>query len=65
LFAVLREGVRDAEENGSLSELSGLDGAAAQMVRDTGPELVDALVRVREAAAGGEPCPRGDRRGDS
>src|SRR6185295_7006232 len=53
LFASLRDGVRDAEEKlGSLSELVGqADGAAAQMVRDTGPELVDALVRVREAAA--------------
>jgi hypothetical protein len=53
LFAALREGVRDAEEKlGSLSALVGqADGAAAQMVRDTGPELVEALVRVREAAA--------------
>ncbi len=53
LFASLREGVREAEEKlGSLSALVGeADGAAAQMVRDTGPELVDALVRVREAAA--------------
>jgi len=53
LFAALREGVRDAEEKlGSLSALVGeADGAAAQMARDTGPELVDALVRVREAAA--------------
>jgi hypothetical protein len=52
LFASLREGVRDAEEKlGSLSALIGeADGAAAQMARDTGPELVDALVRVREAA---------------
>jgi hypothetical protein len=53
LFAALREGVRDAGEKlGSLSALVGeADGAAAQMVRDTGPELVEALVRVREAAA--------------
>ncbi len=27
------------------------DGAAAQLVKDTGPELIEALVRVREAAA--------------
>ena len=53
LFATLRDGVRDAEEKlGTLSALVGeADGAAAQMVRDTGPELVEALVRVREAAA--------------
>jgi hypothetical protein len=53
LFASLREGVRDAEEKlGALGALIGeADGAAAQMVRDTGPELVEALVRVREAAA--------------
>lgn len=53
LFAALREGVRDAEEKlGSLGALVGqADGAAAQMIRDTGPELVEALVRVREAAA--------------
>ena len=39
------------------------DGAAAQIVRDTGPELIEALVRVREAASqASEPCPRGDRR---
>jgi hypothetical protein len=44
--------VRDAEEKlGSLSALVGeTDGATGQLVRDTGPELVDALVRVREAA---------------
>jgi len=53
LFASLRDGVRDAEEKlGALSTLVGqADGATAQMVRDTAPELVDALVRVREAAA--------------
>jgi hypothetical protein len=53
LFAALREGVSDAEEKlGALGTLVGqADGAAAQMVRDTGPELVEALVRVREAAA--------------
>jgi len=53
LFASLRAGVRDAEEKlASLSVLVGeADGASAQLVRDTGPELVDALVRVREAAA--------------
>jgi hypothetical protein len=53
LFTALRDGVRDAEEKlGTLAALVGeADGAAAQMVRDTGPELVEALVRVREAAA--------------
>jgi hypothetical protein len=53
LFAALRDGVRDAEEKlNALTALVGeADGAAAQMIRDTGPELVDALVRVREAAA--------------
>jgi hypothetical protein len=53
LFAALSEGAREAEEKlAALHVLVGeTDGAAAQMVRDTGPELVDALVRVREAAA--------------
>ncbi|MBV9884555.1 MAG: hypothetical protein JO276_16220 [Sphingomonadaceae bacterium] len=53
LFAALRDGVRDAEEKlNAMSTLVGeADGAAAQMIRDTGPELVEALVRVREAAA--------------
>ena len=52
LLAALREGVGDAE--GKLRALAALvgetDGRAAQLVRETGPELVEALVRVREAA---------------
>jgi len=53
LLASLGEGAREAEEKmAALGALIGeTDGAAARMARDTGPELVDALVRVREAAA--------------
>ena len=49
----MREGARDAEEKmRALGAAVGeADGAAAQLVKDTGPELIDALVRVREAAA--------------
>jgi hypothetical protein len=52
LLATLRDGAREAE--GRMREL-GLaigeaDGAAAQLIKDTGPELIDALVRVRDAA---------------
>jgi len=52
LLDALREGVAGAEEKlRTLAALVGeADGAAAQLVRDTGPELVEALVRVREAA---------------
>ena len=52
LLAALREGVGDAEEKlRTLGALVGeADGAAARMVRETGPELVETLVRVREAA---------------
>ena len=52
LLATLTEGARDAEEKlRALGEAAGAaDGAAAQLVRDTGPELVDTLVRVRDAA---------------
>lgn len=52
LLATLTEGAREAEEkmvalNAAVTEA---DGAAAQLIRDTGPELVDTLVRVRDAA---------------
>jgi len=52
LLATLTEGAREAEEkmlalNAAVGEA---DGAAAQLIRDTGPELVDTLVRVRDAA---------------
>jgi hypothetical protein len=52
LLATLTEGARDAEEKlRALGAAAGeADGAAAQMIRDTGPELVDTLVRVRDAA---------------
>jgi hypothetical protein len=52
LLATLREGAGEAERNlQALSEAIGAaDGAAAQLAKETGPELVDALVRVREAA---------------
>ena len=53
LVATLDAGVSGAEAK--LAELGRLvgetDGAAGQMVRDTGPALVDALLRVREAAS--------------
>ena len=52
LLAVLRDGAGEAEAK--LRELglaiAEADGAASQLVKDTGPELIDALVRVREAA---------------
>jgi len=52
LLAVLREGAAETEHK--LRELGAAiaqaDGAAAQLVKDTGPELIDALVRVRDAA---------------
>jgi hypothetical protein len=53
LLATLSEGAREAEEKmRALGAAVGeADGAAAQLVRQTGPELVDALVRVRDAAA--------------
>jgi len=52
LLVVLRDGAGEAEAK--LRELglaiAEADGAASQLVKDTGPELIDALVRVREAA---------------
>ncbi len=52
LLATLSEGAREAEEKMlALGAAVGeADGAAAQLIRDTGPELVDTLVRVRDAA---------------
>jgi hypothetical protein len=52
LLASLTEGTREAEEKMlALGQAVGeADGAAAQLIRDTGPELVDTLVRVRDAA---------------
>lgn len=52
MLATLTEGAREAEEklaalNAAVGEA---DGTAAQLIRDTGPELVDTLVRVRDAA---------------
>jgi hypothetical protein len=52
LLAVLRDGAGEAEAR--MRELGAAiadaDGAASQLVKDTSPELIDALVRVREAA---------------
>ena len=52
LLATLREGAAEAEAK--MRELgaavSEADGAAARLARDTGPELIEALVRVRDAA---------------
>lgn len=52
LLATLTEGARDAEEKlRALGEAAGeADSAAAQLIRDTGPELVETLARVRDAA---------------
>jgi hypothetical protein len=52
LLATVREGALDAEGKlRALSEaLGAADGGAARLVKETGPELIDALVRVREAA---------------
>ena len=52
LLATLTEGAREAEEKlRALGAAAGeADGAAAQLIRETGPELVDTLVRVRDAA---------------
>ena len=52
LLATLREGAGEAEQSlRALGEAIGqADGAAAQLVKETGPELIDALVRVRDAA---------------
>ena len=52
LLATLTDGAREAEEKlQALTQATGeADGAAAQLIRDTGPELVETLVRVRDAA---------------
>lgn len=53
LLAKLRENVAGAEEQlRALGEAAeGADAAAGKIAADTGPELVEALLRVREAAA--------------
>ena len=52
LLATIRDGAAEAEEKlRALGAAVGeADGAAAQLVKETGPELIDALVRVRDAA---------------
>ncbi|WP_324750036.1 hypothetical protein SH591_00315 [Sphingomonas sp. LY54] len=52
LLGIVNDGVRTAEERLlSLADALGrADEATAKIVGDTGPELVDALVRVRETA---------------
>ena len=52
LLATLTEGVGAAEEKMQAlgTAVGEADGVAAQLIRDTGPELVDTLVRVRDAA---------------
>jgi hypothetical protein len=52
LLATVREGARDAEEKLQAigAAAAEADGKAAQLVNDTGPALVEALVRVRDAA---------------
>jgi hypothetical protein len=52
LLATLRDGAGEAERNlRALADAIGAaDGAAAQLTKETGPELIDALVRVRDAA---------------
>ncbi|HYN45068.1 MAG TPA: hypothetical protein VES64_00085, partial [Allosphingosinicella sp.] len=52
LLATVREGAGEAEEKlRTLGAAIGeADGAASQMVKETGPELIEALVRVRDAA---------------
>jgi predicted RNA-binding protein YlqC (UPF0109 family) len=52
LLATVRDGAAEAEEKlRTLAEALGeADGAAAQLVQQTGPELIESLVRVREAA---------------
>lgn len=53
LLATLREGIGDAEQR--LRSLGGqigeTDATAARLAQQTGPELIEALVRVRETAA--------------
>jgi hypothetical protein len=53
LLATVDEGARAAEEKlRAMAEAVGdSETAAARLVKETGPELIDALVRVREAAA--------------
>src|SRR3546814_2760698 len=52
MLAIINDGVRSAEERlQSLAEAVGAaDESAARIVSDTTPELVEALVRVRDTA---------------
>src|SRR5690606_36678634 len=52
MLATVRDAVGQAEEKlRSLGTAVGeTDGAAARLAQETGPQLIDALVRVREAA---------------
>ncbi len=52
LLATVRDGTRDAEDQlrALAAAVGEADGAAAQLAKETGPALIDALVRVREAA---------------
>ena len=52
LLATLTDGASEAGEKMQAlgAAIGEADSAAAQLIRDTGPELVDTLVRVRDAA---------------
>ncbi len=52
LLATVREGAAEAEARlGELGTLIGeADGKAERLVKETGPELIEALIRVRDAA---------------
>ena len=52
LLATVREGAAEAEARlGELGALIGeADGKAERLIKETGPELIDALIRVRDAA---------------
>jgi len=52
LLATVRAGAAEAEAKlGELGALIGdADGKAARLIKETGPELIEALVRVRDAA---------------
>ncbi|HET9811338.1 MAG TPA: hypothetical protein VFP53_06530 [Sphingomicrobium sp.] len=53
LLAMLEEGVGDAEAKLSTlsAAISGTQAEAAELTRETGPQLVQAMVQVRDAAA--------------
>jgi len=52
LLATVREGAAEADEKlrALTAGIGAADGAASQLVKETGPELIEALVRVRDAA---------------